>query len=87
VASVWIPPLMRDLSGGREQVDVPGRTVREVIAALDAMYPGIKDRLCDRDRLDPTITVSVDGRVAGLGLLEAVGEQSEILFLPAVGGG
>jgi molybdopterin converting factor small subunit len=78
---------MRDLSGGKEQVDVPGRTVEEVIAALDAMYPGIQDRLCDRDRLVPTITVSVDGRVAGLGLLEAVGEQSEILFLPAVGGG
>jgi molybdopterin converting factor small subunit len=78
---------MRDLSGGKEQVDVPGRTVGEVIAALDAMYPGIQDRLCDRDRLVPTITVSVDGRVAGLGLLEAVGEQSEILFLSAVGGG
>jgi len=29
----------------------------------------------------------VDGRVARLGLYEPVGEQSEVLFLPAVAGG
>ena len=87
MAIVWIPPLMRDLTGGQARVSVPGGTVRAVIAALDKVYPGIKDRLCEGDRLDPIVTVSVDGRVARLGLYEPVGEQSEVLLLPAVAGG
>ncbi len=85
--TVWIPPLIRDLTGGQAQVRVPGKTVRDVIAALDAVYPGIKDRLCKGKRLDPAIVVSVDGRITQLGLLEPVGEQSEVNFLPAVHGG
>ncbi len=87
MSTVWIPPLVRDLTAGQAQVNVPGKTVGDVIAALDAVYPGIQDRLCKGDRLDPAITVSVDGRVTQLGLLEPVGEQSEVIFLPAVAGG
>ena len=87
MSTVWIPSLMRDLTGGQARVSVPGKTVGDVIAALDAVCPGIKDRLCKGDRLDPAITVSVDGRVTQLGLLEPVGEQSEVIFLPAVAGG
>jgi molybdopterin converting factor small subunit len=87
MSSVWIPPLMRDLTDGQAQVDVPGKTVGDVIAALDVVCPGIKDRLCKENRLDPAITVSVDGKVTRLGLLEPVDEQSEVIFLPAVAGG
>jgi molybdopterin converting factor small subunit len=87
MAAVWIPPLMRDLTGGREQVSAPGKTVGEVIAALDEAYPGIRDRLCEGGRLKPRITASVDGRVAGLGLLAPVGEESEVQFLPLIAGG
>jgi molybdopterin synthase sulfur carrier subunit len=87
MAIVWIPSLMRNITGGQAQISVPGKTVREVIAALDAVYPGVKNRLCKGDRLDPSITVSVDGRVARLGLSEPVEERSDILLLPAVAGG
>lgn len=87
MAVVWIPSLMRDLTGGQERVCVPGKTVGQVLAALDEAYPGVKERLCAGERLIPTITVSVDGKIARLGLLEAVGEQSEIRFVPAVAGG
>ena len=87
MATVWIPSLMRDLTGGQETVKVPGKTVGQVIAALDAAYPGIRDRLCEGDRIGPAVAVSVDGRIAQLGLFESVGEQSEIRFLPAVSGG
>jgi molybdopterin synthase sulfur carrier subunit len=87
MATVRIPSLMRDLTAGQAQVDVPGKTVREVIAALDTAYPGIKGRLCRGNEIDPAISVWVDGRIAPLGLLQAVGEHSEIQFLQAVAGG
>ena len=87
MATVWIPSLMRSLSGGRQQINVRGKTVGEVIDALDAVCPGIKSRLCRGEQIDPTISVWVDGRIAHLGLREAVAEQSEIQFLPAIAGG
>ena len=85
--TVWIPSLMRDLTGGQSRVDAPGRTVGEVIDALESSYPGIKDRLCAKGEISPGIAIHVDGRIAHLGLLEAVGERSEVHVLPAVGGG
>lgn len=87
MAVVWIPSLLRDLTAGQGQVNLPGTTVGQLIDALDAAYPGLKARLCEGDRLDPAIIVSVDGRIARLGLLAPVGEQSEVHFLPAVAGG
>ncbi len=87
MAVVYIPSLMRDLTGGQERVCAPGETVGQVLAALDEAHPGIKERLCAGGRLIPGVMVSVDGKVARLGLLQPVGEQSEIRFLPAVAGG
>ena len=87
MATVWIPSLMRDLTGGLAQVAMPGRTVGEVIDALEGAYPGVKARLCEGEQMDPAIQPWVDGRVALLSLLEPVGEGSEVVFLPAVGGG
>ena len=35
----------------------------------------------------PNIAVAIDGDVAIMGLLQRVGENSEVHFLPAIGGG
>ena len=78
---------MYDLTGGREQVSVPGKTVGEVLAKLDEAFPGVKSRLCVGERLDPALAVFVDGRAARLGLLASVDNNSEIHFLPAIAGG
>lgn len=85
--TVWIPSLMRDLSGGADKVQVAGTTMRQVIAHLEEVYPGIKERLCDEDRVRPNISVVVDRAVIGRSLLEPVAEQSEIHFVPAISGG
>jgi molybdopterin synthase sulfur carrier subunit len=87
MAHVWIPSLLRDLTRGQARVDVPGKTVGDVVDALDAAYPGIKGRLYDAGRLNPAIAVIVDGRTALRGLREPVHEQSEVHFLPAIAGG
>jgi len=87
VATVFIPSLMRSMTGGLDTVDVEGSTVREIVNHLDALYPGMKDRLMDKFRIKPSISVAVDGEVTPLGILEKVGEDSEVHFLPAIGGG
>ena len=85
--TVWVPALMRDLTGGAPEVSVAGRTVRQVVDSLEAAYPGSRARLCAGDRLKPSVSVAVDGVVTRLGLRQPVEEQSEIHFLPAVAGG
>ena len=87
MATVWIPSLMRDLTGGQETLHVPGETVGQVVDALDSIYPGIKERLCEGGQIRPALAAHVDGRVAQLGLREPVSEGSEVQFLPAVAGG
>ena len=78
---------MRDLTGGEARVTVPGATLRQIINNLEAMYPGAKDRLCDDDGINPAVAVVVDGEQTRLGLLQPVGETSEVHFLPAISGG
>jgi molybdopterin synthase sulfur carrier subunit len=85
--AVWIPALMRDLTGGNEVVRVPGQTVRQVIESLDERFPGIKDRLCEKGDLRPNILVIVDGEVSRHRLRQVLSENSEVHFLPAVSGG
>jgi molybdopterin synthase sulfur carrier subunit len=87
MARVWIPALVRDLTGGVEIVTVAGARVGEVIDELDRLYPGIKARLCDGDLLRPGLVAAVDTAIARLGLREPVGPNSEVHFLPAIGGG
>jgi molybdopterin synthase sulfur carrier subunit len=87
VATVWIPSLLRPLAGGRRQVTAAGGTVGEIIAALDRDFPGMRERLCQGDRLQPGIAIAVDGETATLGLLEPVRPESEVQILPAIAGG
>ena len=84
---VWIPSLMRNLTGGKETVTVPGSTIGQVIEELEREFPGIKSRLCDAGGLRRGIAVAVDTQVGRLGLAEPVNEDSEVHFLPAVSGG
>ena len=85
--TVYLPPQMRSLTGGVVQFEVEGATVRALIEALEAQYPGIKDRLCRGDELSPSLQVSIDDKFSSQGLRAGVGPNSEVHFLPALGGG
>ena len=87
VATVFIPSLMQKLTGGQDRVEVPGSSVREIISNLEKEYPGIRERLVDKFRMKPNISVAVDGAVSPIGILEKVVEDSEVHFVPAIGGG
>lgn len=84
---VWIPALLRELTGGQERVIVPGETVRQVIENLEARFPGIQERLMEGDRLRPGLAVVVDGEVSRERLRHRLVEMSEVHFVPAISGG
>jgi molybdopterin synthase sulfur carrier subunit len=84
---VGIPSLLRDLTQGQRSVSVEGDTVRTVIDHLDQMYPGLKDRLCEGDRLRPSISVVVDGATSALKLRHRLHDASEVHFVVSISGG
>jgi molybdopterin synthase sulfur carrier subunit len=79
--------MLQSLSGGVKEVEVEGRNVRRVIDRLEELYPGMKARLVEEGAIRPNLAVAIDGEVARMGLLEKVGENSEVHFVPAIGGG
>ncbi len=84
---IWIPPSLRALTDGKVSIQVPGTTVGQALANLDAIHPGVWERLCKGDELRPFIIVAVDGQVSSMGLHQPLQEKSEVHFLPTMEGG
>lgn len=87
MATVFIPTMLQKMTGGIKQVDLEAKNVRQVIEELERLYPGIKDRLVEDGAIRSNLAVAIDGEIARMGLLEKVGENSEVHFVPAIGGG
>jgi sulfur-carrier protein len=87
MATVYIPSPLQSLSGGVVQVTLEATSVRQIVDQLEALYPGMKAALVDDDELQPHVAVAVDGEVSVLGLVERVQADSEVHFIPALGGG
>ena len=60
---------------------------QKLLDRLEELYPGMKGRLVEDGGIRPNLAVAIDGEVARMGLLEKVGENSEVHFVPAIGGG
>jgi len=86
---VWLPPRLQRFTGGQQVVKIAGETVRQLIENLESAYPGLKAELYDEeeDMVMPGMAVIINGETSQLGLLERVPAQSEVHFLPALGGG
>ncbi|HYW78141.1 MAG TPA: MoaD/ThiS family protein [Thermoguttaceae bacterium] len=87
MVKVSIPLLLKDVTGGSREANIEGSTVREVVAALDAIYPGIGQRICKGEKISPNIAIVVDGKIAAEGLDTPVGPEAHVGLLPAFGGG
>ena len=81
MARVVLPRSLAPHTGGVLVLDVPGANVRALIGAVDARHPGVGALLLER------MAVAIDGEIVGDPLLEAVEPDSEVHFLPPVGGG
>jgi molybdopterin synthase sulfur carrier subunit len=87
VATVFIPAQWRDLTGDVAQLELPGATLGELFDQLETRFPGIGARARDEHGIAAGLAVSIDGAIASRGLRSPVGAQSEVHFLPAIGGG
>ena len=88
--TVLIPPALLTRTGQRRQVRATGRTVREVIVALDAQYPGLRFNLCyETGELRPFVNIFRDGQnIRYLDLLDTPLQPGACLhILPSVAGG
>ena len=86
MATVWIPSLLRPLCGGAHTVVATGATLADIIADLDARYPGLAARLTEGGRLRPELAVWIDGDEAE-SLRAPVAPASEVQIVPAIAGG
>jgi molybdopterin converting factor small subunit len=84
---VTLPPaLVRLFPGALSQLELPAATVCEVIDALDARWPGMRDRLVDTSpAIRRHINVFVEGRRARLDT--RLDRGSKVFIMTAVSGG
>jgi len=87
--TVRIPTPLRTLTGGNEQVQVNGATLREVIETLEKQHPGIKDRLLDEKGVRRFVNIYVGDEDARFldGLETKLTSGTEISIVPAIAGG
>ena len=82
-----LPGVLMDLfPGAPRRIELPASTVREMIDGLDALWPGMRDRMCDsRPAIRRHMNVFVDGERATLETRLAPG--TEVFILTAISGG
>jgi len=86
VAVLLPPALVRLFPGSVRRVELTAASVGELIASLDARWPGMRDRLCDSTpRIRRHINVFVAGERATLATRLAPG--TEVIVMTAMSGG
>ena len=87
MSTIFIPTMLQKLTSGAKSIEMKASNVRQVVEQLEELYPSIKGRLVENDEMLEGLAVVVDGDVAIMGLLTKVSENSEVHFVPAIGGG
>jgi molybdopterin synthase sulfur carrier subunit len=88
--TVRIPTPLRKLTQGQEEVKARGANIGEVIADLEASYPGIKARICDEGgQVRRFVNIFAnDEDIRFLQNLDTpIGDDDEISIVPAIAGG
>jgi molybdopterin converting factor small subunit len=68
-------------TGGVKEFDIEAKTLRDVILALDARYPGLGEYL------EEETTVALDGEIHEVAYYHPVRPGCEICFIPKIEGG
>ena len=87
---VLIPTPLRKLTQDQAEVSVEGATIQQLIDAMGASYPGLKDRLCDEQgkiRRFVNIYLNEEDIRFLQGEATAVKEGDNVSIVPAIAGG
>lgn len=90
MANVRIPTPLRKYTQGQEEVSIAAGTVRELIDALEASHPGIRERICDdKGAVRRFVNIFVgDEDIRFLDNLDTpVKDADEVSIVPAIAGG
>ncbi|CAB4875008.1 unannotated protein [freshwater metagenome] len=86
---VSIPTILRTYTDGAKSVEAAGATLSELIADLEAQFPGLADRLVEDGSLRRFVNIYInDEDVRFLGGIDApLTDGDNVTVLPAVAGG
>ena len=90
MATVRIPSPLRRYTNNQSKVQTNGGSIGELLANLEADYPGIRAKLCDDNgNIKRYVNVFVnDEEIRTLqGGDTPVGEKDEVSIIPAMAGG
>jgi molybdopterin synthase sulfur carrier subunit len=88
--TVLIPTPLRKFTGGEGRVTANGGTIGELIDSLEALYPGIKERVTESDgEIRRFVNIFVNGENARQlnGTETPVKSGDEVGIIPAMAGG
>ena len=88
--TVRIPTPLRKITDNLDTVSADGSSLAQCIDGLDAVYPGLKDRLCDETgEIRRFVNIYVNGEDVRFlqGLATPVSDGDEVSIVPAVTGG
>jgi sulfur-carrier protein len=87
--TVRIPPPLRTFTEGKDEVTVQGGTVGEIIDALEASAPGIKERIADEKGVRRSVNIFLGEE--DIRFLDALGTELKdgdvVSIIPAIAGG
>lgn len=86
---VRIHPLLREFTGGREVVEVAGMNIGECLENLGIRFPGINQRLCDKQgQVLGHLHISINSEDSYPGdLARTVNDGDELTIVAIVAGG
>jgi molybdopterin converting factor small subunit len=74
--------LSKQFTGGDSDFEIVASSVRSLIRELNNLYPGLGTQVSDG-----TLSVAIDGDIYQDAFLEELQPDSEVAFLPKIGGG
>ena len=74
--------LSKRFTDGNSDFEIVAPSVRSLIRELDNRYPGLGTQISDG-----TLSVAIDGDIYQDAFLEELHPDSEVAFLPKIGGG
>ena len=81
MATVVLASRLDQWTGGVKRLEIEAPSVRQLIDALEERFPGLGEQLREGT------AVAIDGEIIQDALLEPIGPDSEVHFLPSVSGG